>query len=456
MRRFRDAAIFVLAAIVIARLIFVFAHRPSIGEDGERFLLQAKTLLEHGVYLDRAPGVVDLALPPGYPVFVAACLRLGRDLKLLFAAQFLLSVAAIWLTYSALRPRAPKLALAVAALLALSPWTGRMMQTVASETVGIFLVSLAVNLAAAWQEGARTAWRAALLGTTIGALLLTSPGTAGLCFGLFVWFSFTSVRRPLLFGALLVGLALPMIPWQKFCLAKTGSVQPLIYYRQAGSWQETGFGRWYRTWSEGENAHYLLWRWYGGYSPFADPRMNALIHADATEEAMIRSAMYAHRDGKISRTQLDGVFAKLADERTRQHPFFVRVELPLRRAIDLWSNIGSAWAKETSSRAAPARALLFAFHWLEIILLATLVVATLWRPSALGWIIVGGALLYTVISATSGAGESRRNYVLYPALYFLAGISLSFSPAKTYNRWSFLISGAWRRWDESMRRESLS
>src|SRR5262245_35240129 len=201
-------------------------HTPAYRPDSLRFLDQAESLLDGRGYTWQ--GQPDASLPPGYPVFISAVFAVRHSHAFLRLAQLGLSLASCYLVFFALKPRSERLAAVALLLMSLSPWTGRLMCSIMSETLGIFLCSLLVFFVSRYELGARSWGHHFVIGLLCTALLLTSPATIFLAFGIFCAIAWYSRHRRA--GLLFLGLGglLLMAPWQAYCHYATGRLQPTV------------------------------------------------------------------------------------------------------------------------------------------------------------------------------------------------------------------------------------
>jgi hypothetical protein len=176
-------AIFLLALLVRA-VYFLGAETPSpIVGDIHAYWSYAWNLVNHGVFSIAPPGpavpVPDAFRAPGYPWFLALCLRLTESpeqaLRLAQWGQILIgSLLAPVSIVLARRWLAPPLALLAGLLVALWPHLVVFSSTMLSETLYALLLLLALLAFAETGSRRRAAW-AVLAGLAAGAAWLVNP-----------------------------------------------------------------------------------------------------------------------------------------------------------------------------------------------------------------------------------------------------------------------------------------
>lgn len=201
------------------RLAVVVGIPTQPTSDSWSYLARARNLLEHGRY-EAFAGQPDATFPPGYPLALAAAMRLAPASHDILAARLLscgLAVAAILLAGLLIRNLAGDTSAFVAtAALALYPRHVLASSVLLSEHLFLPLLLLLMLLLTVRAQGRRMLWVAVLAGTVTGLLALTRP--IGYLLGLLWTFRILTkqTRWRQLAGELALLLAtqhLVMLPW---------------------------------------------------------------------------------------------------------------------------------------------------------------------------------------------------------------------------------------------------
>ena len=183
LRKFRAFfLIFVLTGLFL-RLLFYFKF-PHIAGDSLIYGDIAKNWLDHGIFgLSHPDGVQPTLIRlPGYPAFLAACFVLfGHEhyhavLLVQIAIDLLACLVIADLARRTLSERAGKIAFALAAL---CPFTANYTVAPLAETLSIFFVAAALDMAVAGfsaLDAGKTAWKAWIgCGLALSAAILLRP-----------------------------------------------------------------------------------------------------------------------------------------------------------------------------------------------------------------------------------------------------------------------------------------
>ncbi len=404
-------------------------HRSGGSGDAQRYFEQAEGLLSGHRY--SWPGGVGISPPPGYPIFLAAVLRLFHNVEAVYWVQFVLSTISCYLVYIALRKHHKVMAVVAVLLMCASPFTGRMLQQLLSETFSIFLSSIVVYCLSIYERNRTQPELLFLLGLTSSVLLMTTPATLLLVAGLFLILSFLSRLNPRAVGALWLGGFIVIAPWQKFCWEQTGRLQPGIYFALPQNDFQGGFNLWLRTWSRHEGHISYLWM------PQTLKTAPSYAFSSAEEKSKVLELVSDRQAGKLSWDQADVQWKTLANQRKKENLFSYYVKLPAIRAVTQWMNIAPWWRPDLFSAGwssliqrheleAKIRyelvcdLALLGFHAAELILFAYFSFHALRSRNPIAIFIVLALIVYTVAGAYTAMGEERRNFPFYPFLYLLA------------------------------------
>lgn len=416
----------ILAIPVVAKSIFYLFHAPTRGMDGVRFMLQAESLFAGRGYppFDQLMSPIYVSVPPGYPVFITLLFYIWHSEPLVLFVQYLLSIASCYFVYFALKPRVPRLALVALVVMSISPMMGRLMASVLSETLSIFLSSLLVYLFSLSGKG-RT-YRAAAIGLLLCCLALTSPVAVPLTLALLAAYVWNHRRQWKTVSAVLVAWAIPMTVWQIDCVKRSGRIQPTVFYELPNAKNVSGIRLWHRTWSTGEGDLSALWSI--GNSPLSKDAFRS-----GEEKSRLTQMETQYWAGKLDPLKYDDAFRQIAKERIAQNPARFYFWLPLWRAADLWLGSMPAFGPwDRSKLAVPenwsASAVVgfvgahlnYVFYALQPLLFLWLLFASLKSRDPVPCAFAAGVLFYTALCGWTAQGEERRNYPFYPFLFFSA------------------------------------
>ena len=402
--------------------------------DSRRFLNQSYDLVAGAGEAFR--GDPFSTLPPGYPLFIRAIRGLGGGLHALLGVQFVLSVVTYGLAYLTFRRRRPTASLAAMAVLALNPWLARQQAAVMSETLAALLVALALWLFPAPGEES-TVLRSCLLGITGTFLVLVAPacGLMAMPCGLvFLWRHRADGRR---LAAAAGGAALILLPWQAYCLQKTGRFEPFVLHPP--SIGKAGLTKWLQTWLVWPDGLSIWW------SEDARNRLPAEAAQGADEFRAVQEVLVS-MPKTIYRYVLDSSYDRqlhsIASRRRASDPVRVSLVLPLQRCVTIWIQFGelpgyarpARWRALASSlwldwRASKTLGLSVGLWAWNVATLAMILLAArrlVRNPEPLLVAIVLGVAAYTWLSAVTAMGEFRRGLPFLPALALL----LSSGPAE--------------------------
>ncbi len=426
--RHRDTAL--VAGVALALALAFFDATPT--PDGARFARQAAELRAgQGFLWEGAPST---RLPPGYPFFLALLPAMSPAAR--GGVNVALWTLACALLHVALRPAGAHAARLGALALAANPWAARLSSYPMSEPLALALLVSLLLCARPGHDRAGLATipvaaRAALVGLLASAVSLTAPGLSVLAAGVLAVALWRSRAQPAVVVTLLLGAALPMLPWQLHCLRATGHVEWLVVGRADNF--DAGRGLWARTWLLRESELSHVWH----AQRIADAPARAFRDA-AEREWLTRAA----QTGDVA--ALDQALAVAA--RARRAPLR-SASLTAARALLLWTDMPAlghlqpAWVGRFSpatwradvAQVGARRALLRLAKALTCTLaqaayaayaLALAVLA--WRGlrarDALSAAVLIGTLAYTLVSAHTALGEARRNLPFTAALLALPSL----------------------------------
>ena len=352
----------VLAAFAL-QLYFVWGFPFYSAGDTPIYQQLAHNWLRHGVYGLEIAGrltPVDIRVP-GYPAFLAAVdIFFGESARIVMLAQALVGVLTCLLVAAMAAVLAPKesrrrVALAALWLAALCPFTANYTAVVLTETLTIFLSTLALLvLMEALRGASQTKWQFAqtqasarmpwlMGGIVVGFGTLVRPETplilaaAGAVL-LALWWRPRNWPRLLQTGTLLaVGLILPLLPWAARNWRVVHTVQFLAprYAELPGEFTPHGFYAWTGTW---------LWRfgdvflvsWNMDGSPINMDDLRASTFDSPGERARVAALLAAYNEDTDMTPEIDRGFGEIARERTARHPLRTYFTVPLLRCFSMW------------------------------------------------------------------------------------------------------------------------
>lgn len=233
--------VFMGCAIAAGLARFSPIHRAGEGSPADYrvlYLPAARNLLDGRGFSD-ASGQCVTRVPPGYPLYVAACLYVGRLLGVggdRFVAigdivcAGLIGCLLWWLGAQLWAARAAIQAVAAWALYPMALW---LYSAPSTEAPYMVFLGLELVLALLSVRGARPKpWLAVLCGAAGGMGALVRPFAIGLPVVIAIWASGSfwprGRRGALAMGLwMLAGYALAVAPWEAFAYARTGRVIPL-------------------------------------------------------------------------------------------------------------------------------------------------------------------------------------------------------------------------------------
>jgi len=349
-----------LLAALALRLLFLWRF-PGVTTDSFIYGDIAKNWLQHGVYGISTPsGTLPTFIRlPGYPAFLAAVFAIfGMEhYRTALVLQVFIDLGACLLISDIARrllsPRAAKTALLLAAL---CPFLANYAANALTETLEVFFTVLALDLAVAGLQEARSRWVWAGCGLACAAAVLLRPDGGLLLLALEGYLFFVLVARPsaqaqagtsaphfpsayLLRAGLAVGLVslAPLVPWTLRNLHTLHRFQPLAprYANEENEFVPMGFNRWTKTWIvDYVSVEEIYWQ-VPGSELNAEQLPNRAF--DSEQQRRQTEELLADYNSVLHVTpDLDSRFATLAAERIHDAPLRYYLQLPLLRIADMW------------------------------------------------------------------------------------------------------------------------
>jgi 4-amino-4-deoxy-L-arabinose transferase-like glycosyltransferase len=357
-----NAGLAVLAGLGL-RVFFVLKFPVTDSGDAPFYIELAWNWLKHGVYGFPVNGQltpVDMRVP-GYPAFLAGVFAFaGNSPRAVMLAQAVLDLATCFLIALIAARLAPELsrrrvALAGLWLAALCPFTANYAAVALTETLTIFLTTLAILILLETDLGGKisvfrdrrsTSWLLNpwfLAGLVVGFGTLVRPETPLLLFaaGLVLaikWWRPVDWLKLLRAGLLLgVGVILPLVPWAARNWRTLHDVQFLAprYSELPGEYTPLGFNAWTNTWLWHFRDVYLT-QWKLNVEEISIDDIPTSAFDSPAERERVSDLLDLHNEELTMGPQLDEQFREIALERTQRRPLRTYVKIPFLRALTLW------------------------------------------------------------------------------------------------------------------------
>ncbi|MGA9885039.1 MAG: glycosyltransferase family 39 protein [Candidatus Acidiferrales bacterium] len=351
----------VLAGMAL-RTLFILNFPVNDAGDSPFYIGLGWNWLKHGVYGLVVNGhliPVDMRVP-GYPAFLAGIFALAgkseRTVMFAQAALDILACFAIALIAARLAPPPARRRVAIAGLWlsALCPFTANYNAAILTETLAIFLTTVAILVLLQTEFGADgsqpravranfslSPWLLAGIIVGFGTLVRPEAPLLLLAAGLMLlarWWRPANWRRLIRATVLMaVGLFLPLAPWAARNWNTLHKVEFLAprYGELPGELAPRGFDAWTHTWLwRFRDVFAVSWNLDGAKIALADIPSSAF---DSPEQrARVAQLLAAYNKTLTLTPAEDRAFGEIARERTALHPLRTRVKVPLMRSLALW------------------------------------------------------------------------------------------------------------------------
>ena len=374
MKRIFCSPVVALTAGLCLRLFFVLKF-PANSGDTALYEQIATNWLQHRVF---AMNVHDQVLPvdmrmPGYPAFLALIYamtgRVGEAARLwVMLAQIVVDLltclVTAWLSsvlvlIASDHRSSDRVFIAALWLAALCPFTANYVAVPLTEVFATFfttaallplsvLIARAQNRAWRWPEKrwplSRGYWQlAAWAGLLTGLCTLFRPEAPLLLLAAWVVLGAILVSqgeslRWLKTMALMAALcAVPLLPWTIRNAVTLNEFQPLapLNSNLPGELVPYGFMNWEKTWLYRFRDVYLV-PWKLNDEPIEVDEIPPRAFGSPAEKERVAMILEQYNNDLTLTPEEDAAFAKLARERTAQHPLRTYLGLPAARALTLW------------------------------------------------------------------------------------------------------------------------
>jgi hypothetical protein len=351
----------VLAALagLALRMFFVLKFPVTDSGDAPFYIELAWNWLRNHVYGFPVHGVltpVDMRVP-GYPAFLAAIFAFaGNSPRAVMIVQATLDVATcfvIALIAARLAPAPYRGRVFIAALwlAELCPFTANYTAVVLTETLTMFLTSVAIlvlieteiGVGGIGENSGFLANHYFLGGIIVGFGTLVRPETplilcaAGLAL-LAKWWRPRDWRKLVRAGALMgLGLLLPLLPWARRNWSAFHEVRFLAprYSELPGEYTPHGFIDWTNTWLWRFRDVYLT-HWKLDEEEISIDDIPPSAFDSPQERARVAELLEKYNESLTIDPPLDRQFQEIARERTARHPLRTYAKIPLLRCLTLW------------------------------------------------------------------------------------------------------------------------
>jgi hypothetical protein len=357
-----NVSLAVLAGLAL-RVFFVLKFPVTESGDAPFYIELAWNWLKKGVYGFSVNGQlisVDMRVP-GYPAFLAAVFAFaGNSPRAVMLAQVVMDMATcflIALIAARVAPEAARRRVALAGLwlAALCPFTANYAAVVLTETLTIFLTTLAILIlletelgrkiyavsGVEFTKGLLNPWFLAGIVVGFGALVRPETPLLLLAAGLVLakkWWRPANWTKLLRAGLLLaVGMILPLVPWAARNWRTLHEVQFLAprYTELPGEYTPSGFSEWTNTWLWHFRDVYLTqWKLNEEEIPVDD--IPASAFDSPAERARVSDLLDQYNEELTVGPALDQKFREIAHERTHRDPLRTYLKIPLLRSLTLW------------------------------------------------------------------------------------------------------------------------
>ncbi len=337
---------------VCLRLWFV-DHVARIAGDSLIYGDIAKNWLQHGVYGFAESGsapVPTLIRLPGYPLFLAACVRMfGVEhytavMCVQCAIDLLTCLLVSGLAWRLFGPRGGMAALWLAAL---CPFTASYVSAPLTEIPSLACIALAFYGLESWRAAGlgfnRWLW---ITSAAMAYAVLLRPEQGLLptaIIPVMLWLvlrergqvrSRLRVMLPVILAAICV--VLPLVPWTARNWKTFRVIEPLAprYATDPGEVVPLGFQRWYRTWAiDFSSTDDVYWNYNGADVEIGDLPTRAF---DSDEQyARTDALLNEYNKTDSASPAFDARFAALAEERIAADPLRYYIALPVARLINM-------------------------------------------------------------------------------------------------------------------------
>jgi dolichyl-phosphate-mannose-protein mannosyltransferase len=357
--RMRANVLFAAVTGLGLRVYFVLKFPLTESGDAPFYIELAWNWLKHGIYGFPIQGQltpVDMRVP-GYPAFLAAVFTFaGNSSRAAMLAQAVLDVITcfvIALIAARLAPESSRRRVTMAGLwlAALCPFTANYTAVVLTETLTIFLTSLAILVLLETDLGYPKTGRDApvlgnrwfLGGIVVGFGTLVRPETPLLLIAAgFVliakWWRPRDWTKLVRAGVLMgVGLILPLVPWAARNWSTLHDVQFLAprYSELPGEYTPRGFMKWTNTWMWRFRDVYLV-PWKVNDQSISIDDIPAASFDSPAERAHVADILDQYNDTLTLSPDLDSQFREIARARTSRNPLRTYLKIPLLRGLTLW------------------------------------------------------------------------------------------------------------------------
>jgi 4-amino-4-deoxy-L-arabinose transferase-like glycosyltransferase len=423
----RIAILIILFLALGFRVVLAVRYSLPAGDENRYTTPAINMLAGRGFSNDEIPPYGPTThVVPLYPLFIATIYAVfGENNSAVRIAQGLIDLlTCLLVSFIAFRLAPPSLArpaaiMSLAIYGCLSWFTMHWTRYILTETLALFLTTLAIAVSIAAIHKRRWLWL--VVGAVCGLALLNRADSVLLvsAFVLFLIFelwrrrSHTTVRL-LLFS---LGIVIVLAPWTIRNYKDFGNIQPLAseYGFARGGFMPTGYLWWIRTWMTDETYINAFRPAFVPNDQSFDPNeLPDSVFDSAEERAQVLQLLGECRQSGRFTPEMSDRFRAIATARIKRAPFRFFVWLPIRR-------VASVWLTGLSTRNRPHRFLRILFV-LPILIGGVLGFAFFARNRPLAQLLLLVILTRTIFFAYHYSPEARYIVEAYPAMIAACGV----------------------------------
>ena len=433
-----------LAAGLALRLWLIHDHAQIQGDSlvyGDVAANWLRTgIYGHTVGHAAGPNTVEPTLVrlPGYPAFLALCFALfgvARYHAVLYVQAVVDLGTCLLIARLATQVYSPRAGRTALLLAAICPFTANYVAAPLTETLSIFTVALGFCALVEWLATPRAVWMGLLIFAWTYAALLRPDGAL---LAVVLWPALLihgnragRGKAALRWG--LVGALISLMPFAAWAVrnARTFHVfQPLAprYANDPGEFASPGFVRWVKTFAVDFTSTSEIY-WNGNSDNINIGSLPQRAFDSEQQYRQTRRLLEVYNVDTTLTPELDAVFAQIAQDRIRLHPFRYYVTLPLLRLADMWlrprvemTNVSLRWWQYRKHKQETLLALSLGLINLGYLLAAG--VGAWRRPRLLGAMLAFLAVR-SLLLATLEAPEPRYTLECFPLVIVLAAAAFA-------------------------------
>lgn len=436
------AVLFVVALGAFTRMI-LYQDFSLEHNDSKRFVSQALMIV------NGEP--IATWLPPGYPLFLAAIYELCGTFEYAPLIQVLLAELSLALLAILTWRNSGVVTLLIPILISVNPWIADYNWQIMSEGFAVSLATYLLCFFLFLTNGRDKPLGVEAIGSLVFAivsmiLVLVTPSTIFLCFGLVFWMIWQKCWRVVPIVSVVLGAFVTMGIWQFYVYQSEGHFAPLILTTKQGNLtNEKAVVTWmksYQVWPTPPwKSAYGLFVWESRDLSLDD--LPSYAFEDEKQKYRVAEHLEIWRIRPESGKDKEKFFLDLAEKQISDSPVRYYVVMPVLRSIALWvympqvkhaqvdylfaiDKVKSAFENQGPVRAIQ-RGIKVVLSWPALFIHIAYTAIFLLSFSGNGskddrlgrLVILTGIIGYTLVTSWIGLNESRRNLPFIPFLIFL-------------------------------------